>query len=125
MTDHLLHGVEGWEYVCQALVAAKGTRPFVKTSIVSQGHTILEGQLTVQDAIAQGVRFIQAGLEAERDAGLVKFLRTIDFPDRNIAALIIGMREARQQWDVQKGDLSKDEELMAEARASDYPKGTT
>ena len=122
MSNRLLPDEAGWEYVCTALVAQKGTRPFVKTSVRDmEGVELLVGQLTVEDAYAQGVRFISAAIEAERDAGLVKFLRHVDFDDRMVAALITGLREFRTQHDVRKGNTADDPDLQREAREYDLP----
>jgi hypothetical protein len=63
------------------------------------------GQLTPGEAIAMGTRFIQSGIEAERDAGTVAFLTSFEggMDEQAIAAFIVAMREHRQQAEPREG----------------------
>jgi hypothetical protein len=61
------------------------------------------GQLDPGEAIRMGTRAIQAGIEAERDAGVVRALRKVGVDDANtekaIAATLTMIREERDQAD--------------------------
>ena len=80
-------------------------KPFVH--ILADGDKV--GQLTPGDAIKFGVRGIQAAIEAERDAGVVRAIHknygTGDEPEKMIASLLTMIREERDQWDPDGGTL--------------------
>lgn len=61
------------------------------------------GQLTPAEAIAMGTRCIQSAIEAERDAGLVAFLKKTDMDDDSISGLILAMRDHREQATPKEG----------------------
>lgn len=52
---------------------------------------------------AMGLRIIQASIEAERDAGMVAYLRDCAFDDPQVSAMLLGMREHREQFDPELG----------------------
>jgi len=85
-------------------------KPFV--ALLADGEQI--GQLTPIEAQEFGIRAIQSGIEAERDAGFFKFMRTMDESPEGLgaaAAMLHGLREHRQQADPDGSDVA------AEARA--------
>lgn len=75
--------------------ARKDGKPFVLVLIDGQKR----GQLTPAEAIAHGTRSIQAAIEAERDAGMVKAMKKAGATDDQIAEMLIGLREERSQAD--------------------------
>lgn len=83
----------------EAGVAAEGGHPFIKLAWGEQA-----GQLTPGEAAAFGLRVIEAAIEAERDAGLVKFFRDAHYEDELIGGLLLAMRENRQQHRVEGFD---------------------
>jgi hypothetical protein len=70
-------------------------KPFVITLVNGEKF----GQITPAEAIAMGTRFIQHGIEAERDGGMVAYLREQGFSDKKIAEEIAQMRDHREQYD--------------------------
>jgi hypothetical protein len=89
---------EGGVFEVHGQVTIEG-KPFVLTSIDEKPF----GQLTPQESIALGVRAISAGIEAERDAGMIRFLQSIDFDIEAINAMLTGLREYREQYDPPEG----------------------
>lgn len=110
-----------WTFVSEGRVASEGIKPFVQTAIVMEGEEkpILIGQVTPGEAVVMGVRIIQTGLEAERDAGLVRYLRSENMPDAVIAQLLEGMRRFREQWDLERGDIAAEQPDHEEPESSD------
>lgn len=85
----------GGVFSTQGKVTKEG-KAFVETFVNDEPF----GQLSPEEAIAMGVRAISAGIEAERDAGLIRFLKaSAKLDDDAIAVLINGMREHRDQYD--------------------------
>lgn len=82
-------------------MATKEGKPFVMTFINEEPF----GQLTPAEAIAMGTRMIQSAIEAERDAGTISFLRSMDsnISDEEVFAFIIKMREHREQAEPKEG----------------------
>lgn len=73
-------------------------KPFV--AIILDGKEL--GQLDPDTCQQLGLRAIQAGIEAERDAGFFKFMRVLDpSPDglQAAGAMLHGLREHRAQYD--------------------------
>lgn len=77
----------------------KAGKPFVQTLVNDEPF----GQLTPAEAIAMGTRIIQSAIEAERDAGLVAFLKTTAMEDEDIGRMIMAMRDHRQQAEPKEG----------------------
>ena len=89
----------GGVFSSHGMATAEG-KPFVATFVNDQPL----GQLTPAEAIALGTRAIQSAIEAERDAGLIRFLKKDGkLDDQAIGVLIVGMREHREQWDSKEG----------------------
>lgn len=88
----------------EAGAAADGGHPFV---IVRWGGE--EGQLTPGDAAQLAFQLLESSIEAERDAGFMKFLRSMDFSMPEAGAMLKGLRDHRQQHRVdgfdQEGQL--------------------
>lgn len=74
-------------------------KPFVATYVNDEPF----GQLSPKEAIALGIRTISAAIEAERDGGLIRFFKERGMDDRAIGALLVGMREHREQYDPPEG----------------------
>jgi hypothetical protein len=75
-------------------------KPFVVTFVNDEPF----GQLSPKEAVALGVRAISAAIEAERDAGLVRFFKErLEMDDVALSAVIAGMREYREQTDLPDG----------------------
>ena len=98
--DHDLHTHDADRIVFHGLVT-RDAKPFVA---VSWGHQ--HGQITPEDAHKLGWRAMSAAIEAERDAGIIAFLRdkafaaaSPDEQDQMIARFLSDLREHRQQYD--------------------------
>lgn len=90
---------EGGVFSAQGQVTKAG-KPFVATFINEKPF----GHLAPAEAIALGTRIIQAAIEAECDAGLIRFLKAeLDFDDAAVSLLLIGMRNYREQYDPPEG----------------------
>jgi hypothetical protein len=50
-----------------------------------------------------GTRCIQSAIEAERDAGLVAFFKSSGMEDEDISALILAMRDHREEAEPKEG----------------------
>jgi hypothetical protein len=87
----------------EAQVSARDGRPFVKMTCSIDGQPVFATQLRPSMATALGLRGVQAAIEAERDAGLIAFLRTLDIGDDQVNGLLIGLRDHRQQFDAVEG----------------------
>jgi hypothetical protein len=61
------------------------------------------GQMTPAEAIAMGTRCIQSAIEAERDAGMVGYLKSLQYGDEEISRVISGMRDHREQAEPREG----------------------
>lgn len=62
------------------------------------------GQLSPGEVQTLGLRAIQSGIEAERDAGFFKFMRSMDGSQQGLqaaGAMLAGLRDHRQQFDPQ------------------------
>jgi hypothetical protein len=78
----------------------KEGKPFVATYVDDRPF----GQLSPKEAVALGIRAISAAIEAERDAGLIRFLKSDGkLDDHAIGILITGMRDHREQYDPPEG----------------------
>lgn len=62
-------------------------------------------QLPPDIVTALGLRAIQAAIEAERDAGLIAFMREGGATDGQVSAMLVGLREHRQQFDAEAGTM--------------------
>lgn len=82
----------------QGMVTTEG-KAFVTTFINEEPF----GQMSPAEAIAMGTRCIQSAIEAERDAGLIQFLRSIDQDEAAINAVLLGMRDYRDQAEPREG----------------------
>jgi hypothetical protein len=80
-------------------MATKAGKPFVMTYVNDEPF----GQLTPSEAIAMGTRMIQSAIEAERDAGMIAFFRSIDMDEEDAGRMIMAMRDHRQQAEPQEG----------------------
>lgn len=90
---------EGGVFSTHGMVTKAG-KPFVGTFVNDEPF----GQLSPAEGYALGIRAISAAIEAERDAGLVAYLKDVGgMDDEEIAAIIVGMREHRQQYDPPEG----------------------
>lgn len=90
---------EGFGYFVHGRVTPEG-KPFVATYVTDgNGDKIAEGQMTPSESIALGVRSIQAAIEAERDSGMVRWLRETGAEDEVIGGMIVGMRRHRDTAD--------------------------
>lgn len=89
----------------EALVTAEG-KPFVAVYIDGER----KGQLTPHEVQMFGMRCIQSGIEAERDAGFLNFMLSIDNSKKGLqyaGAMLHGMREHRQQVDPEGFDAAE------------------
>jgi 20S proteasome alpha/beta subunit len=83
---------KGGVFETQGMVTVEG-KAFVTTFVNEQPF----GQMSPAEAIAMGTRCIQSAIEAERDAGLIKFLKSLGTGEQEVNALIVGMRDYRNQ----------------------------
>lgn len=70
-------------------------KPFVKTTVAGRDF----GQLAPRDAMAMGMRFIMAAIEAERDAGVVRGMLDEGKTPTEIGAQLTTMRKYRDSAD--------------------------
>lgn len=96
--DALEGSAKGGVFTTHGQVTIEG-KPFVRTEINDQPF----GQLTPPEAYALGIRAISAAIEAERDAGMIRHLRSVGMPYEGISELLRGMREHRDQYDPPEG----------------------
>lgn len=90
----------------EAFVSASTGKPFVQMTCFLGNDPVFSIKMSPDVVTALGLRAIQAGIEAERDAGFIRFLReTLDIGDQGIAAMLSGMREHRQQFDAAAGSM--------------------
>lgn len=85
------------ELTTDARVTLEG-KPFV--AVLLDGEQI--GQLDPGEAVHLGLRTIQSGIEAERDAGFWAFMLSLDDTRGGMqaaAAILTGLREHRAQYD--------------------------
>lgn len=87
----------------EAMVSARDGRPFVQMTSALDGEPVFACKMAPSVATALGLRAIQSGIEAERDAGFVAFLRSIDADDNAIGGMLVGLREHREQFDAAEG----------------------
>ena len=93
--------------VFHGMVSARDGRPFVQMTCELDGAPVFAVNLSPARCTALGLRALQAAIEAERDAGLIAFLRTIGGEDdaAMIAAMLVGLREHREQFDPDLGSM--------------------
>lgn len=84
----------GGNITCHGQVTLEG-KPFVLTAVDGRPF----GQLTPRDAINMGTRFIMAGIEAERDAGLIRSMLDEGKSKREIGETLTKIRSYRDQAD--------------------------
>lgn len=80
-------------------------KPFI--AILIDGES--KGQLDPGEVQQLGLRAIQSGIEAERDAGFFKFMLSMDDTQDGkamAATLLHGLREQRSQWDPDGSDAA-------------------
>jgi hypothetical protein len=87
----------------EAMVSARDGRPFVQMTSTVGGVPVFSCKMAPSVVTALGLRAVQSGIEAERDAGFVAFLRSIDADDSAIGGLLDGLREYRKQFDAAEG----------------------
>lgn len=88
----------GGVFSTQGMVTIEG-KAFVGTFVNDEPF----GQLSPAEAIAMGTRCIQSAIEAERDAGLIRFLKSLGTGAAEINGLIAGMRDYRNQAEPKEG----------------------
>ena len=87
------------ELTFDARVTIEG-KPFIAVLI----DTEQVGQLDPGEAMSLGLRVIQSGIEAERDAGFLNFMLELDDSEdgfRAAATMLDGLRKHRAQFDTQ------------------------
>lgn len=94
--------------VFEAQVSARDGRPFVKmTCSLKDGEPVFATQLPPDVVTALGLRAIQAAIEAERDAGFIAFLHSMNVDEQMVGPMIVGLRDHRQQFDAEAGTMRK------------------
>lgn len=91
--------------VFEAQVSGRDGRPFVKMTCSVGGRPVFSTQLAPSVATALGLRAVQSAIEAERDAGMVAFMRETGLEDKAVAMMLNGLREHRQQFDAAEGSM--------------------
>lgn len=94
------------ELTFDARVTIKG-KPFV--CVIIDGKEV--GQLTPLETKHLGLRVLESGIEAERDAGFLKFMLEMDPTSRGLVhagAMLRGLREHRQQADADGRDVAEE-----------------
>lgn len=92
--------------VFEAMVSARDGRPFVKmTCSLKDGTPVFSTQFRPSLVTALGLRAVQAAIEAERDAGLVAFMREGGATDEQIGHMLVGLRTHREQFDPEEGTM--------------------
>lgn len=92
--------------IFDAQVSARDGRPFVKmTCSLADGSPVFAARFPPSIVTALGLRAIQSAIEAERDAGLIAFVRSTGAPDGIVNAMLTGMREHREQFDAEAGTM--------------------
>ncbi len=91
--------------VFEAMVSARDGRPFVQMTCALDGEPVFAVKMAPGDVTALGLRAIQSAIEAERDAGFIKFLRSIGAGDAELVSMLNGLRENRQQFDAAAGSM--------------------
>lgn len=92
--------------VFEAQVDRRDGRPFVKMTSMLDGVPVFSTKMSPAVATALGLRAVQAAIEAERDAGFVAFLRSIDIEEGGAAQMLHGLRLHREQFDVASGSMA-------------------
>lgn len=93
------------ELSTEARVTLEG-KPFIALLIDGEQR----GQFTPHEIQMFGMRCIQCGIEAERDAGFLKFMLSMDDSREGLqaaGAMLHGMREHRQQVDPEGFDAAE------------------
>lgn len=91
----------------EAQVSARDGRPFVKMTCSLDGEPVFAAQFPPAVVTALGLRAVQSAIEAERDAGFIAFLHEIGAPADKIGAMLVGLREHREQFDSEAGSMRK------------------
>jgi hypothetical protein len=92
--------------VFEAFVSASTGKPFIQMTCAYGDNEVFVSKMRPSVATALGLRAIQAAIEAERDAGFVKFVRDgMDMDDRAAGMMLSGLREFRQQFDAEEGSM--------------------
>lgn len=86
-------------------VNAPDGRPFVQMTCALDGVPVFAVKLSPAVMTALGLRAIQSAIEAERDAGVVAFLKEGGADERVIGGLLMGMREHRAQFEPEAGSM--------------------
>jgi hypothetical protein len=105
MPSHRGKGTGAETTTFEAFVNAPDGRPFVQMTCALDGAPVFAVKMSPAVCTALGLRAIQASIEAERDAGLIEFLRTAGFDDRAVAVVLVGLREHREQFDAASGTM--------------------
>lgn len=101
------------ELTTDARVTLEG-KPFV--AVLLDGKQI--GQVDPSEAVHMGLRTIQSGIEAERDAGFWAFMLSLDDTPGGLqaaAAMLAGLREHRGQHDEQNPIYPRDPRVGGDA----------
>lgn len=85
---------DGGNIECLGQVRIDG-KPFVKTSVNGKDF----GQLSPRDAMNMGTRFIMAAIEAERDAGIVRWMLDDGKTEDEIGRFLTELRSHRDSAD--------------------------
>jgi hypothetical protein len=92
--------------VFEAQVSARDGRPFVKmTCTLADGTPVFAAQFLPSVVTALGLRAIQSAIEAERDAGLIAFLQSLEMPGEAVNGMLVGLRDHREQFDADSGTM--------------------
>lgn len=86
--------MNGGNIECHGQVRIDG-KPFVLTRVGGRDF----GQLTPRDAISMGTRFIMAAIEAERDAGVLRWMIDEGKSSAEIGKFLTEMRAHRDSAD--------------------------
>jgi hypothetical protein len=92
--------------VFEAMVSARDRKPFVQmTCYLKDGSPVFATQFRPSVATALGLRAVQAAIEAERDAGLIAFMYENGAEDKDVAMMLTGLRQHREQFDPEEGSM--------------------
>jgi hypothetical protein len=90
----------------EAFVSAKNGKPFVQMTCSIGDKQVFQVNMPPDVVTALGLRALQAGIEAERDAGFVKFLREgMEMDPVAVGYMLSGLRDYRQQFDADAGSM--------------------
>lgn len=91
--------------VFEAFVSARDGRPFVQMTCALDGKAVFAVKISPAVCTALGLRAIQASIEAERDAGLIAFMRSAGMDDQAVGTMLVGLRDRREQFDAAAGTM--------------------